>query len=148
MTNNLAAEIEKVLELDKNRTQGEWKCGESMESNGYNISYVGTDINHEYRTGYSHLDGYNFSARTRDAEFIALAPRMVEIIKALQAENERLKLDLGTIEAIADVDIDIIVKKQRGLNEKHKAKITVDTLHCIRDIAKQALSTPSDGSGK
>lgn len=107
MTNNLTAEIEKILELDKNRTQGEWKCGE-------------------------HLDGYNFSARTRDAQFIAAAPLMVEIIKALQAENERLKNA-----ALAYQQLSTCYRIGKRPSEK---------LHKSLELAKQALSTPSDGT--
>ena len=68
--------ISEILEIADKRTKGKWRSGQPMEENGYKISYIGTDCDNEYKTGDFYKDGYNFSARSRDANYIAIAPEM------------------------------------------------------------------------
>ena len=82
--------IEQIKELNANRTQGEWKCGESMVENDISTAYVGTDCNQEYDTGVFGECGYHFSARTKDSKFIAAAPAIAELAIKQAEEIEYL----------------------------------------------------------
>lgn len=74
-------DIKRILELDKKRTQGEWRAGTPINNE---ITYVGTDIGSK--------DGYLLKVRIKDAKFIAESPKMAEIIlKQQEALDEAYK---------------------------------------------------------
>lgn len=126
MTNNLAAEIEKVLELDKARTQGEWFNA------GGTIWFI--DIEQDRKGDPYQVQRELAGTNEIDGNFIAAAPLMVEIIKALRAENERYKIaNRIALEALWILD---------------RNKISDEIAHNAIKKIEQALSTPSDGSGK
>lgn len=90
MTDDLNKRVERVLALDKARTQGDWNTipwsqvqGHDDEDTGGFIAtggmyyYEGQPVPHEVASNIE---------RTEDLNFIAAAPEMVSIILALQQE--------------------------------------------------------------
>ena len=90
---NLEAEISELQNLDKERTQGEWRvCSDlpsyAIASNNYRV--VQTPNQNNYRA-FDRTDPWHRIERAEDAEFIAKAPRMMHIILEQREEMERLR---------------------------------------------------------
>jgi len=149
--------IEKTLELDEKRTQGDWYVMYpefEMDDNDLDIA--------TYEEG-GPLMMCRFDDKTRvhDAEFIANAPKAVEQLRGALAENERLRIknyELGG-EIELEKEENLVLSKLQEMTdetcaeleaERDKYKKALEDIHaitvaepdgaiCVKSIARKAL---------